>query len=411
MDAPEESAGLLGAPRSIRRAVVGVLVAFGLNGLLVGIYGASLPGLRQRWEVDDRGIAVVLVVAGVVAVVTMQLGGRWSDRWGARLPTLAATPVMAVGLAILALAPSHPVGLVGAAVFGAGNGCMDVCMNTLAVDVERRRGRPVMSRFHAFFSIGSAVGAGTSYVVARLVSADRHVLVAIVTVIVLALAVLGVIWPSMPQSARVVHDDTGPRGPLPRATWLLGAMAICFGLTEGTGFDWSSIHTTDVTGVDPGTGALGLVFVSVFMVAIRLVGDHAVERFGHRRVVGVGSGIAVVGYVFAAVATALPVVLVGWSLVGLGVGMIAPQIYGTAGRLGGGRVMGVVVGFGYTAFLSGPAIIGAVSHEVGIARAMLIPLATGVALVVMSRWMPSVAHRADDADDDARPRALPETEA
>ena len=411
MDAPEESAGLLGAPGSIRRAVVGVLVAFGLNGLLVGIYGASLPGLRQRWEVDDRGIAVVLVVAGVVAVVTMQLGGRWSDRWGARLPTLAATPVMAVGLAILALAPSHPVGLVGAAVFGAGNGCMDVCMNTLAVDVERRRGRPVMSRFHAFFSIGSAVGAGTSYVVARLVSADRHVLVAIVTVIVLALAVLGVIWPSMPQSARVVHDDTGPRGPLPRATWLLGAMAICFGLTEGTGFDWSSIHTTDVTGVDPGTGALGLVFVSVFMVAIRLVGDHAVERFGHRRVVGVGSGIAVVGYVFAAVATALPVVLVGWSLVGLGVGMIAPQIYGTAGRLGGGRVMGVVVGFGYTAFLSGPAIIGAVSHEVGIARAMLIPLATGVALVVMSRWMPSVAHRADDADDDARPRALPETEA
>ena len=388
-----------------------MLVAFGLNGLLVGIYGASLPGLRQRWEVDDRGIAVVLVVAGVVAVVTMQLGGRWSDRWGARLPTLAATPVMAVGLAILALAPSHPVGLVGAAVFGAGNGCMDVCMNTLAVDVERRRGRPVMSRFHAFFSIGSAVGAGTSYVVARLVSADRHVLVAIVTVIVLALAVLGVIWPSMPQSARVVHDDTGPRGPLPRATWLLGAMAICFGLTEGTGFDWSSIHTTDVTGVDPGTGALGLVFVSVFMVAIRLVGDHAVERFGHRRVVGVGSGIAVVGYVFAAVATALPVVLVGWSLVGLGVGMIAPQIYGTAGRLGGGRVMGVVVGFGYTAFLSGPAIIGAVSHEVGIARAMLIPLATGVALVVMSRWMPSVAHRADDADDDARPRALPETEA
>ncbi len=411
MDAPENAAGLLGAPRSIRRAVVGVLVAFGLNGLLVGIYGASLPGLRQRWEVDDRGIAVVLVVAGVVAVVTMQLGGRWSDRWGARLPTLAATPVMAVGLAILALAPSHPVGLVGAAVFGAGNGCMDVCMNTLAVDVERRRGRPVMSRFHAFFSIGSAVGAGTSYVVARLVSADRHVLVAIVTVIVLALAVLGVIWPSMPQSARVVHDDTGPRGPLPRATWLLGAMAICFGLTEGTGFDWSSIHTTDVTGVDPGTGALGLVFVSVFMVAIRLVGDHAVERFGHRRVVGVGSGIAVVGYVFAAVATALPVVLVGWSLVGLGVGMIAPQIYGTAGRLGGGRVMGVVVGFGYTAFLSGPAIIGAVSHEVGIARAMLIPLATGVALVVMSRWMPSVAHRADDADDDARPRALPETEA
>jgi len=407
---PGTVARALGAPGTVRRAVVGVLVAFALNGLLVGVFGGSLPGLQDRWQVTHPAISLLLVTAGVVAVTTMQLGGRWADRVGARLPTLIGPPVMAVGLTVLALAPSHTVGLVGAAVFGAGNGCMDVAMNTLAVDVERRRGRPVMSRFHAFFSIGSTLGAGAAWLVAQLVADEtRHVLVTIVTVTVLGLATLAVVRPSMPQSVPVVHDAEGPRGPLPRATWLLGAMAVCFGLTEGTGFDWSSIHVTDVADVDPGTGALGLVFVSVFMVAIRLVGDHAVERFGHRRVVGVGSGIAVAGYVFAVLATALPVVLVGWSLVGLGVGMIAPQIYGTAGRLGGGRVMGVVVGFGYTAFLSGPALIGTVSHQVGIARAMLVPLATGVALVLMSRWMPSAEHRTD-VGDVPRP-VLPETEA
>jgi MFS family permease len=107
-------------------------------------------------------------------------------------------------------------------------------------------------------------------------------------------------------------------------------------------------------------------------------------------------------------ATQLPLVLVGWSLVGLGVGMIAPQIYGTAGNLGGGRVMGVVVGFGYTAFLTGPALIGTVADHAGIARAMLVPLATGIALVVMARWMPSVEHQ--PAAPPHRP-VLPETEA
>jgi len=386
---------LVGAPGSVRRAVVGVMTAFALNGMLVGAFGASMPGLRARFATDASGVALLLVSSGVAAVTTMQLGGRWADRRGARLPTLAAAPLMAAGLLTLAWAPAHAWGVVGAVVFGAGNGCMDVSMNTLAVHVERRRGRPVMSRFHAFFSIGSALGAAVAATVGALpVAAEDVVAVTLVTVVVLGLAGLAAVRTSLPESAPQVRPDDGPRGPLPRVTWLLGAMAVCFGLTEGTGFDWSSVHVTDVTGVDPSTGAIGLTCVSVFMVAIRLVGDHAVERFGRRRMVGAGSATAVAGYLITVLATQLPVVLVGWSLVGLGVGMIAPQIYGTAGHLGGGRVMGVVVGFGYTAFLTGPALIGALADRVGIARAMLVPLATGVALVVMARWMPSVPARA-----------------
>ena len=385
---------VLGSPGGVRRAIVGVLAAFALNGAYVGAYGASLPGLRERFDTDARGLAVLLVAAGLAAVTTMQLGGRWSDRVGARVPTVAGVPLMAAGLAVLAFAPTIPVAVLGAVVFGLGNGCMDVSMNTLAVHVERRRGRPVMSRFHAFFSIGSAIGAGISALVGRaLPDGDAHVQVSLLTVAALGLVLLAVMWPSVPQSVPERPQADAPRVPLPRATWLLGAMAVCFGLTEGTGFDWSSVHVTDVAEVTPATGALGLVFVSVFMVAIRLVGDHAVERFGHRAVVSAGAATAVVGYGVTIVGTALPVLLAGWALVGLGVGMIAPQIYGTAGNLGGGRVMGVVVGFGYAAFLTGPALIGAVADEVGIARAMLVPLATGVGLVVMARWMPRVHPR------------------
>ncbi len=392
------AAAAVGRPGSVRRAVVGVLAAFALNGMLVGAFGASMPGLRERFDTDARGLALLLVSAGLAAVTTMQLGGRWADRAGARVPTVAGVPPMAVGLTVLGLAPSVPVAVAGAVLFGLGNGCMDVSMNTLAVHVENRRGRPVMSRFHAFFSVGSATGAGIGALVGLLPVAEAdHP-----TVLLGAVAVLGVawgtaMWPSVPQSAPAAHHRDGTaRAPLPRATWLLGAMAVCFGLTEGTGFDWSSVHVTDVVDVRPSTGSLGLVFVSVFMVAIRLVGDHAVERFGHRRVVSAGAATAVVGYAVTVVATALPVVLAAWALVGLGVGMIAPQIYGTAGNLGGGRVMGVVVGFGYTAFLTGPALIGAVADAVGIARAMLVPLSTGVALVILARWMPRVHGRTPD---------------
>ncbi len=411
---PGTRARTLGEAGSVRRAVVGVLAAFALNGMFVGAFGAVQPGLRDRFATDRTGLAVLMVAAGIAAVTTMQLGGRWADRTGARVPTLAAAPVMAVGLAVLAWAPTHAFGIVGAVVFGIGNGCMDVCMNTLAVHVERRRARPIMSRFHAFFSVGSAAGGGLAWLVGTVgVAHDARVAVTLGVTIALGLGGLLAMRTAVPQSDPEPRTPAGDvvRAPLPRATWLLGAMAICFGLTEGTGFDWSSVHVRDVTGVDTSTAALGVVCVSVFMVVIRLVGDHLVERFGHRRVVSTGSATAVAGYVVTVLATPLPLVLAGWCLVGLGVGMIAPQIYGTAGNLGGGRVMGVVVGFGYTAFLTGPALIGTLSDHVGIAHAMIVPLTTGVALVVMARWMPRVSHADATARlAEARP-VPPETEA
>ena len=39
-------------------------------------------------------------------------------------------------------------------------GGLDVAMNTQAAEVETARGRPTMSSFHGFFSVGGLVGAG-----------------------------------------------------------------------------------------------------------------------------------------------------------------------------------------------------------------------------------------------------------
>ena len=122
--------------------------------------------------------------------------------------------------------------------------------------------------------------------------------------------------------------------------------------------DWSSLHVTDVAGVDPTTGALGLIAVSAFMVVIRLLGDRLVARFGRRAVVRFGGLCAALGYLTVTLVSSLPLLVVGWALVGFGVGMIAPQVYAVAGHIGGGRVLAVVVTFGYAAFLIGPAVVG-----------------------------------------------------
>lgn len=321
-----------------------------------------------------------------LTVALFVINGLCVDRRGAKWPSIAGGGTAIVGLGIVAAAPNLPMLLSGAAMFGAGNGAIDVSMNVLGVRVEQHTPKPLMSRFHASFSIGNLLGAGGVFGLSKI--APEQVWLPLVAVIVLGttgLIALALGSPDVADTRQPATDGvTAGRPRIPAIAWVLGVMAIAFGLTEGTAVDWASIHVTDVTGVSPGTGAIGLVAVACTMTIIRLVGDHLVHRFGRTMVVQAGTVLALSGYAVTVFASPLTAVLTGWLLVGLGVGMIAPQIYALAGHLGGGRVMAVVTGFGYAAFLAGPAIIGFTSRHIGIQRAMFVPLGSAVVLIVLA---------------------------
>jgi MFS family permease len=138
------------------------------------------------------------------------------------------------------------------------------------------------------------------------------------------------------------------------------------------------------------------------MILIRLFGDKAVGSFGRVNVVRFGGLVAAGGYLVTLVGRSLPILLTGWALVGLGVGLIAPQVYAVAGHAGGGRMLAIVVTFGYGALLVGPAIVGALIRAVGIRHAMAFPLVLSLVLVALSR----VLSRSGPWEDGGRPTSL-----
>jgi MFS family permease len=380
--------GVAGDAKVLRgpRSLWAVAALFAVNGALIGGIGATLPSMRQRLGVDTSGLAVLLVSLAAAALVSMQIGGRLADSRGAKSVVLPASALLIAGTAALAIAPTLALAAAAAALAGLGNGAMDVSMNALGVRVEQARTKPVMSRLHAGFSLGNLAGAATVVLISRLAGGGSEVVTpALVTISAVSAFACVAISRWVPPTAGINPVRVSDRGRrVPAVALLLGAMAFSFGLAEGTAVDWSSVHVTDVAQVEPSTGALGLVAVSAFMVVIRLFGDRAVAAFGRTNVVRLGGLVAAFGYLVALVAQPLPVLLVGWALVGLGVGMIAPQVYAVAGHAGGGRMLAVVVTFGYSAFLIGPAIIGALSGRVGIRHAMVLPLLLCVVLVALS---------------------------
>ncbi len=381
-------------PLATRTSAIAVTVMFAVNGMLLGGYGGSLPSLREKIGIDATQIAIMLFIGGLAGILSMQVGGRLADAIGARKVTLAVLPILIAASVTIGLAGNFAVAVLGAVLIGLGNGAMDVAMNALGVQVESARRRPIMSFFHAFFSVGNFIGAGAVLLLAQLldITGGNIVTPVMITLAVVAVIVLGLLIKIAPEAEVIDHKVDGVRTRIPRAAWILGLMALAFGLSEGTAVDWSSLHVTDVAGVDPTTGALGLIAVSGFMVIIRLLGDRLVARFGRRAVVRFGGACASLGYLTVTLVSSLPLLVAGWALVGFGVGMIAPQVYAVAGHMGGGRVLAVVVTFGYAAFLMGPAVVGFLVNRLGIHHAMIVPALLCAGIVGLASTLP----RTDD---------------
>ena len=377
------------------RSVVAVALLFALNGLIIGGYGGALPSIRERLGIGATQIAVMLFVAGLAGIAAMQVSGRLSDAIGARLVSLAGLPLLILAAITFAFATSYPLAVTGAVLLGLGNGTIDVAMNAVGVQVESARKRPIMSSFHALWSVGGFVGAGSVLVMARVLGLEGAAIVKPLMLVLASVTLIGFVIAVRitPPTALIQHSTDGVKTKIPSIAWLLAIMAVAFGLSEGTATDWSALHVTEVAHVDSTTGALGLVAVSGFMVVIRLIGDRLVARFGRRAVVRFGGGCAAVGYATVTLAGGVPLLLLGWALVGLGVGMIAPQVYAVAGHVGGGRVLAVVVTFGYAAFLAGPAVIGFLVNHLGIHHAMAVPAILCAGIVGLAAVMPK-----NDAD-------------
>jgi MFS family permease len=390
MTSAAPSATELTARLARRQSVVAVALLFAVNGLIIGGYGGVLPSIRERLDLTPADIAVLLFTSGLAGIVSMQVAGRLCDALGAREVALAGLPILIVAAVTFAFAASFPLALTGAVLLGLGNGTIDVAMNAVGVQVERARRRPIMSTFHALWSVGGLVGSGSVLAAATLLGLEGGAIVLPLLLLLAAVALVAFVVACRitPPTAVVEHRKDGVRTRIPTVAWLLAIMAAAFGLSEGTATDWSALHVTEVARVDSTTGSLGLVAVSAFMVVIRLLGDRLVARFGRRAVVRFGGACAAVGYAGVTLVDGLPLLLGGWALVGLGVGMIAPQVYAVAGHIGGGRVLAVVVTFGYAAFLVGPAVVGSLVSHVGMHHAMAVPAVLCAGIVGLAAVMP-----------------------
>ncbi len=363
------------APASTdRRARAAVTLVFALNGFLAAMWVAHIPVITERTGVSHDQLGGLLLLLGGSAFVGMQVCGPLIDRWGSRPTTILAALALS-GVILTPVSATNAVTLAAAlAGFGFANGALDVSMNAQAVEVERRYARPIMSSFHGFFSVGGLVGSG---IVALTLWLDVGPRVTVAAAAGLGIVVVASVAGSLARRRRVANvEDVGVETALgPRRWWdgidlrrlvLLAAVAFAVMLAEGTAYDWSALHVVETFGTPEALGAVAFGAFSAAMMIARFGVDAVAARVGPTAIVRIGALIAIAGMLFAILAPSGLWAILGWTVFGVGVAGLVPQIFTAAGNLtaeSSGRSISVVVGCGYVGMLAGPAIVGFVSQR------------------------------------------------
>lgn len=349
-----------------------VAAMFVLNGALFGIWASRVPAVAARHGLSPGSLGLVLLLMAAGAILSFPLAGRGADRAGAYRVTWASALGYVAALGALAVAPTVPLLGLALFAFGATHGAMDVAMNAWAGEVERRAGRPMMASFHAMWSLGAGLGAGSGFLAVSLgagIGAHFFLAGALVAAGSLALARVG--W----ASDTAPHHD-GPVFALPRGALLLvGLVALGSAVGEGGMADWSAIFLVRSTGAGEAAAALGYAIYSVAMVAMRLSGDRFTARFGPVAVARLAGLFAASGALLAVTFATYPVALAGFVLMGLGYALIIPLAFSRAANdpvMRPGAAIASVSTLGYGGILLGPPLLGTVAELTSVRLAFLV---------------------------------------
>jgi predicted MFS family arabinose efflux permease len=344
-------------------------LVFFMAGIGISVWAITVPFTKIRFHLDDGTLGLMLLAGGGGGILAMPFAGMAVGRWGSRAVIIAAGLGVCLMLPLLSIAPSPLAFTLLLLLYGALFGALDISMNAQGAVIERQSGGLQMSGFHACYSLGSLAIAscislllrfGVSYIGCALFSAGA---------VLLILTQGRHLLPRALDAPAAAGQIAWPN----RATVVLGLCCFACFMTEGAATDWSTIYLRFSRGMPLASATLGYAAFAVAMAAARLLGDGVATRLGPPLVMRLGCALAVAGFALAIFVPSGLVGILGFGLVGLGTGNIAPLVFSAAARVPGMAAhhsVPAVVGLGYAGFLAGPVVIGLVSNHFGLGAAL-----------------------------------------
>lgn len=324
-----------------RRARGAVMALFVVNGATYNSLVPRFPAIRDGLGLSNAELGAAIAAFPAAALLLGVLAGPLIARFGSGRVAASVSLVGALLLPLVAVAPGWWALAAALFVLGVTDAWTDAAMNAQGLVVQERYGRSIINGLHATWSI-AAVGAGLlgAGAAGLGVPIGWH-LTAVAVVLVVTSAVAWVF--TVPDAGPAeVSDGVGVRSVLRSRPAVVGLLAIaglmvCSGAVEDSSASWGAVYLRDDLGAGAFVAGLPFVAFQVFMTAGRLGGDRVVDRFGAVRVARLGALVAAVALAVALLVAHPVAAVVGWAVAGLGVATLFPLAFAAAGTVPGVR--------------------------------------------------------------------------
>ena len=365
---------------SAERRAVGV--AFFVNGAVFGTFASRLPWIAERLHLSSGTLGLVGLTTSIGALATMPFAAQFVHRYGPKLTTRALITASSAALVLPAIAPSLPVLIVMMLIFGALTGINDNAMNAQAVEAEQRIGKSIMSGLHGMWSLGVVAGALIGSASAR-AHLDPVIQFTVVAAVAAAGGFIASFWFAGQAPAGEAADVEVPWFAWPRGTLLLiGLVGFASIFVEFAANDWSAVFMHWDLHASQAAAAIATGAFAGSMATGRLCGDAAVRRFGPALSVRACGVLGTAGCVLVAVSPVAAAALIGFILIGLGVSVVVPLVFATAGRSGPSPAIGVagVATVSYGAGMAAPSVMGGVADISSLRIAFAVTALLGIGI-------------------------------
>ena len=387
------------------RARNAIWACFFFLGFLGLAWIPRIPDIKTELNLSDGQFGLVLLASTVGSIPGAQIAGRVVHMYSSKLVVRISGLLLPVGVFVIGIAENVQTLLLGLFITGFNVAFMDIAINGQAVEIEKHTKGRWMSSFHGLWSIGAFAATLIGGLVANSVT-PRDNLVAIA---IFGLLVYQFIAHFLLPAEHDGHlgepgeDDAGKVSLFGKESlilWALGVGLMCSLIPEGGAYEWSGILLQDHMGIGIGLNAAAATTFSLAMIASRLLGDRAFEKWGHVNTVKYGGyfggglwGICLlIGIPLSESHKTLGLIVVctGFAAAGFGMGpffpafnLAAASIPGIAPSVGLARVGLIAI----AAYFGGPTIIGLIAEITSLPIAFAFPVLLYMVVGLQSKYI------------------------